>query len=161
MTKLAIVPGSFDPFTNGHLDIVERGAKIFDEILVTVFNNQAKSPLFTVEERVNLIKESTKHLPNVKVDSSDFLLMDYATEKNAKAVIRGLRAISDFEYEMQITSMNRKLNKDIETFFIMTNNQFSFLSSSMIKEVAQYNGNITGLVPEIVELELKKKFNFT
>ncbi|MEJ8765621.1 MULTISPECIES: pantetheine-phosphate adenylyltransferase [unclassified Oceanobacillus] len=161
MTKLAIVPGSFDPFTNGHLDIVERGAKIFDEILVTVFNNQAKSPLFTVEERVNLIKESTKHLPNVKVDSSDFLLMDYATEKNANAVIRGLRAISDFEYEMQITSMNRKLNKDIETFFIMTNNQFSFLSSSMIKEVAQYNGNITGLVPEIVELELKKKFNFT
>ncbi|MEI3597015.1 MULTISPECIES: pantetheine-phosphate adenylyltransferase [unclassified Oceanobacillus] len=161
MTKLAIVPGSFDPFTNGHLDIVERGAKIFDEILVTVFNNQAKSPLFNVEERVNLIKESTKHLPNVKVDSSDFLLMDYATEKNANAVIRGLRAISDFEYEMQITSMNRKLNKDIETFFIMTNNQFSFLSSSMIKEVAQYNGNITGLVPEIVELELKKKFNFT
>lgn len=161
MTKLAIVPGSFDPFTNGHLDIVERGAKTFDEILVTVFNNQAKSPLFTVEERVNLIKESTKHLPNVKVDSSDFLLMDYATEKNANAVIRGLRAISDFEYEMQITSMNRKLNKDIETFFIMTNNQFSFLSSSMIKEVAQYNGNITGLVPEIVELELKKKFNFT
>ncbi|GGN49157.1 pantetheine-phosphate adenylyltransferase [Oceanobacillus indicireducens] len=160
MSKLAIVPGSFDPFTNGHLDIVERGAKTFDEILVTVFNNQAKSPLFTVEERVNLIKESTKHLPNVKVDSSDFLLMDYAAEKNANAVIRGLRAISDFEYEMQITSMNRKLNKDIETFFIMTNNQFSFLSSSMIKEVAQYNGNITGLVPEIVELALKKKFNF-
>ncbi|MCF3942537.1 pantetheine-phosphate adenylyltransferase [Oceanobacillus alkalisoli] len=160
MSKLAIVPGSFDPFTNGHLDIVERGAKIFDEILVTVFNNQAKSPLFSVEERVNLIKESTKHLPNVSVDSSDFLLMHYATEKKADAVIRGLRAISDFEYEMQITSMNRKLNKDIETFFIMTNNQFSFLSSSMIKEVAQYNGDITGLVPEIVEESLKKKFNF-
>ncbi|MCG5103594.1 pantetheine-phosphate adenylyltransferase [Oceanobacillus alkalisoli] len=160
MSKLAIVPGSFDPFTNGHLDIVERGAKIFDEILVTVFNNQAKSPLFSVEERVNLIKESTKHLPNVSVDSSGFLLMHYATEKKADAVIRGLRAISDFEYEMQITSMNRKLNKDIETFFIMTNNQFSFLSSSMIKEVAQYNGDITGLVPEIVEESLKKKFNF-
>lgn len=160
MSKLAIVPGSFDPFTNGHLDIVERGANIFDEILVTVFNNQAKSPLFSVSERVNLIKESTKHLSNVKVDSSDYLLMQYATEKNADAVIRGLRAVSDFEYEMQITSMNRKLNKDIETFFIMTNNQFSFLSSSMIKEVAQYNGDISGLVPEIVELELKKKFNF-
>ncbi|MCM3739152.1 pantetheine-phosphate adenylyltransferase [Oceanobacillus luteolus] len=160
MSKLAIVPGSFDPFTNGHLDIVERAAKIFGRVIVTVFNNQAKSPLFSVEERVRLIKESTKHLPNVEVDSSNFLLMHYATEKNADVVIRGLRAVTDFEYEMQITSMNRTLNKDIETFFIMTNNQFSFLSSSMIKEVAQYNGNISGLVPEVVEQALKKKFNY-
>lgn len=160
MSKLAIVPGSFDPFTNGHLDIVERAAKIFGRVIVTVFNNQAKSPLFSVEERVRLIKESTKHLPNVEVDSSNFLLMHYATEKNSDVVIRGLRAVTDFEYEMQITSMNRTLNKDIETFFIMTNNQFSFLSSSMIKEVAQYNGNISGLVPEVVEQALKKKFNY-
>lgn len=160
MSKLAIVPGSFDPFTNGHLDIVERGAKIFSNILVTVFNNQAKSPLFSVEERVELIKESTKHLPNVSVDSSDILLMDYAREKKANAVLRGLRAVSDFEYEMQITSMNRKLNKDVETFFIMTNNQYSFLSSSMIKEIAKYNGDISGLVPDVVDIALKRKFNF-
>lgn len=160
MSKLAIVPGSFDPFTNGHLDIVERAAKIFGNVIVTVFNNQAKSPLFTVEERVKLIEESTKHLPNVKTDSSDFLLMHYAKEKNADAVIRGLRAVSDFEYEMQITSMNRVLNKDIETFFIMTNNQFSFLSSSIVKEAARYNGNISGLVPDVVEDALKKKFNY-
>ena len=158
MGKLAIVPGSFDPFTNGHLDIVERGAKIFTEVIVTVFNNKAKSPLFSVEERVNLVKESTKHLPNVTVDSSDYLLMDYAREKQADVVLRGLRAISDFEYEMQITSMNRKLNVDVETLFIMTNNQYSFLSSSMIKEVAEYHGNISGLVPEVVEQALKEKF---
>ena len=158
MGKLAIVPGSFDPFTNGHLDIVERGAKIFGEVIVTVFNNKAKSPLFSVEERVNLVKESTKHLPNVSVDSSDYLLMDYAREKQADVVLRGLRAISDFEYEMQITSMNRKLNVDVETLFIMTNNQYSFLSSSMIKEVAEYHGNISGLVPEVVEQALKEKF---
>ncbi len=160
MGKLAIVPGSFDPFTNGHLDIVERGAKIFDEIIVTVFNNEAKTPLFSVEERVQLIEESTKHIPNVSVDSSDFLLMHYAAEKNADAVIRGLRAVSDFEYEMQITSMNRKLNKEIETLFMMTNNKYSFLSSSIVKEAAKYNGNISGLVPEVVEQALKKKFNF-
>lgn len=160
MGKLAIVPGSFDPFTNGHLDIVERGAKIFDEIIVTVFNNEAKTPLFSVEERVQLIEESTKHIPNVSVDSSDFLLMHYAEEKNADAVIRGLRAVSDFEYEMQITSMNRKLNKEIETLFMMTNNKYSFLSSSIVKEAAKYNGNISGLVPEVVEQALKKKFNF-
>lgn len=160
MTKLVIVPGTFDPFTNGHLDIVERGSKLFENILVTVFNNDSKSPLFSVEERVQLIKESTKHLPNITVDSSDFLLMDYAREKNAVAVLRGLRAISDFEYEMQITSMNRTLNIDVETFFIMTNNKYSFLSSSMIKEVAKYNGNINGLVPDVVEKALKKKFNF-
>lgn len=160
MTKLVIVPGTFDPFTNGHLDIVERGSKLFENILVTVFNNDSKSPLFSVEERVQLIKESTKHLPNITVDSSDFLLMDYAREKNAVAVLRGLRAISDFEYEMQITSMNRTLNIDVETFFIMTNNKYSFLSSSMIKEVAKYNGNINGLVPDVVEKALKKKYNF-
>ncbi len=160
MSNLVIVPGSFDPFTNGHLDIVERGAKIFSDVVVTVFNNQSKSPLFSVEERVELIEESTKHLPNVSVDSSDILVMDYARDKKAKAVLRGLRAVTDFEYEMQITSMNRKLNKDVETFFIMTNNQYSFLSSSMIKEIAEFNGDISGLVPEVVEVALKRKFNY-
>ena len=115
---------------------------------------------YSMEERVQLIEESTKHIPNVSVDSSDFLLMHYAAEKNADAVIRGLRAVSDFEYEMQITSMNRKLNKEIETLFMMTNNKYSFLSSSIVKEAAKYNGNISGLVPEVVEQALKKKFNF-
>lgn len=159
MGKLAICPGSFDPITNGHLDIITRTSKIFDEVIVAVFNNESKSPLFTVEERMHLMKEATKELPNIIVDSSANLLMDYAKEKNAAAVVRGLRAISDFEYEMQITSMNRKLNPEVETLFMMTNNQYSFLSSSMIKEAAQYNGDISGLVPEVVEIALKKKYN--
>jgi len=160
MGKLAICPGSFDPITNGHLDIITRTSRIFDEVIVAVFNNEAKSPLFTVEERMHLLREATKHLPNIIVDSSANLLMDYAKEKNATAVVRGLRAISDFEYEMQITSMNRKLNPEVETLFMMTNNQYSFLSSSMIKEAAQYNGDISGLVPEVVEVALKEKYNY-
>lgn len=126
MSKIAVCPGSFDPITNGHLDIVRRGAEIFEEVIVVVFKNQSKSPLFTVEERIELIKEATKDLPNVSVDESKGLVVDYAKEKNASAILRGLRAVSDFEYEMQITSMNRKLNADIETLFMMTNNQYSF-----------------------------------
>ncbi|RLL45220.1 pantetheine-phosphate adenylyltransferase [Oceanobacillus piezotolerans] len=160
MGKLAICPGSFDPITNGHLDIITRASKIFDRVIVAVFNNQAKSPLFTVEERMRLLEEATSDLPNITVDSSDHLLMDYAKEQNADAVVRGLRAISDFEYEMQITSMNRKLNPEIETLFMMTNNQYSFLSSSMVKEIAKYNGDISGLVPDTVRAELKRKFNY-
>lgn len=159
MGSLAICPGSFDPITNGHLDIITRGSKIFDHVIVAVFNNQSKTPLFTVEERLDLIRKSTSHLPNVSVDSSDHLLMDYAREKKADVVIRGLRAVSDFEYEMQITSMNRKLNPEVETLFMMTNNQYSFLSSSMVKEAAKYDGNVTDLVPEPVVHALKEKFN--
>lgn len=158
MGKLAICPGSFDPVTNGHVDIIERASKIFDEVIVAVFNNEAKSPLFSVEERMELLRESTKYLPNIIIDSSDHLLMDYAKEKHADAVIRGLRAVSDFEYEMQITSMNKKLNPEIETLFMMTNNRYSFLSSSMIKEAAKYHGDISGLVPEIVQAALKEKY---
>lgn len=158
MTRLAICPGSFDPVTYGHLDIIKRGAKIFDHVIVAVFNNQSKDPLFTVEERIELLKESTKELSNVTVDSSNSLLMDYAKSKNAQAIIRGLRAVSDFEYEMQITSMNRHLYEDIETFFMMTKNQYSFLSSSIVKEVAKYRANVSEMVPQVVQEALKKKF---
>lgn len=158
MGKLAICPGSFDPITNGHLDIIERASGIFDQVIVAVFNNEAKSPLFSVQERMDLIKESTSYLPNISVDSSSHLLMDYAKEKNADVVIRGLRAVSDFEYEMQITSMNRKLNPEVETLFVMTNNQYSFLSSSMVKEIAKYHGDISGLIPEVVQSALREKF---
>lgn len=156
--KLAICPGSFDPITNGHLDIITRGAKIFDEVIVAIFYNSSKSPLFSIEERIDLIEKATADLPNVSVDVSEGLLVDYAREKNAHAILRGLRAVSDFEYEMQITSMNKKLEPDIETFFMMTNNQYSFLSSSIVKEVAQYNGNINDLVPKPVAKALLEKF---
>jgi pantetheine-phosphate adenylyltransferase len=158
LTSIAVCPGSFDPITYGHLDIIRRGAKVFDNIYVSVMNNSSKNPLFSVDERINLIREVTKDLPNVKVDEHSGLLMNYAKSVNANAIIRGLRAVSDFEYEMQITSMNRVLNDEIETFFIMTNNQYSFLSSSIVKEVAKYNGDISSLVPPVVEKALRKKF---
>lgn len=158
MASIAVCPGSFDPITFGHLDIITRGAKVFDEVYVSILNNQSKKPLFSVEERIHLIKEVTKDIPNVKVDSFQGLLVDYAKNVGANAIIRGLRAVSDFEYEMQLTSMNRFLNNEIETFYIMTNNQYSFLSSSIVKEVAQYQGSITDLVPAKVEEALKLKF---
>lgn len=159
VASIAVCPGSFDPITYGHLDIIRRGAKVFDKVYVSVMNNSSKNPLFSVEERINLIKEVTKDLPTVTVDEHSGLLVDYAKSVKANAIIRGLRAVSDFEYEMQITSMNRVLNDEIETFFIMTNSQYSFLSSSIVKEVSKYNGNISELVPPIVEAALNKKFN--
>ncbi|HSJ37204.1 MAG TPA: pantetheine-phosphate adenylyltransferase [Planococcus sp. (in: firmicutes)] len=159
MNKVAVVPGSFDPITMGHLDIIKRASKIFDEVKVVVMNNSSKNPLFNLEERIGLITEVTNSIPNVSVDSFGGLLIDYAVEVKANSIIRGLRAVSDFEYEMQITSMNRFLNEDIETLFMISNNQYSFLSSSIVKEVAKYNGSITGLVPEAVEKALKKKFD--
>ncbi|AJH20809.1 MULTISPECIES: pantetheine-phosphate adenylyltransferase [Bacillus] len=158
MTSIAISSGSFDPITLGHLDIIKRGAKVFDEVYVVVLNNSSKKPFFSVEERLELIREATKDIPNVKVDSHSGLLVEYAKMRNANAILRGLRAVSDFEYEMQITSMNRKLDENIETFFIMTNNQYSFLSSSIVKEVARYGGSVVDLVPPIVERALKEKF---
>lgn len=158
MTQIAIVPGSFDPVTNGHLDIIERAAKTFQEVHVAVMNNSSKKPLFTVEERVALIQEAISKYDNVKIDTSSGLLIDYAQEVNASVIVRGLRAISDFEYEMQITSMNRVLDESIETFFVMTKSQYSFLSSSIVKEVARYGGDVSTLVPPHVNVALMKKF---
>jgi pantetheine-phosphate adenylyltransferase len=158
VARVAVCPGSFDPITLGHLDIITRAAKVFDELYVVVLNNSSKKPLFSVEERIELIEQVTKGIANVKVDSFQGLLVDYAESVNADAIIRGLRAVSDFEYEMQITSMNRVLSDKIETFFIMTNNQYSFLSSSIVKEVAKYDGKITELVPPEVEQALLTKF---
>lgn len=157
MASIAVCPGSFDPITYGHLDIITRGAKVFDKLYITVLNNSSKKPMFTVEERIELIREVTQDIPNVVVDSFQGLLMDYAKSVNANAIIRGLRAVSDFEYEMQITSMNRVLDENIETFFIMTNNQYSFLSSSIVKEVAKYDADISELVPKPVEKALQEK----
>ena len=137
METIAICPGSFDPVTLGHVDIIKRGATVFDKVIVGVLHNLNKKPLFTVEERVELLQESVKDIENVTVDSFNGLLTDYAHKVNATAIIRGLRAVSDFEYEMQNASINRKLADDIETLFIMTNNQYSFLSSSIVKEVAK------------------------
>lgn len=159
MSSIAVCPGSFDPITYGHLDIIKRGAKVFDQVYVCVLNNSSKQPLFSVDERCELIRQVTKEIPNVVVESYKGLLIDYVREKNAQAILRGLRAVSDFEYEMQITSMNRVLDENIETFFMMTNNQYSFLSSSIVKEVAKYKGNISELVPEVVEVALKNKFS--
>jgi pantetheine-phosphate adenylyltransferase len=155
---IAVYPGSFDPVTNGHLDIIQRAAKHFDHVIVAVLNNTNKKPLFSVEERKQLLMEVTRHLPNVEVDSFRDLLVTYMTKKNASIIIRGLRAVSDFEYELQLASMNSKLNEKIETFFMMTNPQYSYLSSSIVKEIAQFHGNVADLVPECVEKALKAKF---
>jgi len=159
MKRIAVCPGSFDPITNGHIDIIQRGAKVFDELYVVLLNNSSKHPLFSVDERLALIKEVTSHIPNVKVDTSQGLLVDYAKSIKADAIIRGLRAVSDFEYEMQITSMNKVLDDYLETFFIMSKNQYSFLSSSIVKEVAKYNGDVSDLVPPLVNEALKNKYN--
>ena len=148
--KIAIYPGSFDPITNGHLDIIERASKMCDKLIVSVIYNPNKNPLFTLEERKKLIEESVKDYPNVSVDYFSGLLIEYAKENQATAIIKGLRAISDFEYELQMALMNQKLCPSIETIFLMTTSEYSFLSSSLIKEVASLGGCIKGLVPKNV-----------
>lgn len=158
MTKrIAVVPGSFDPITLGHIDIIKRSAKIFDEIHVSVLKNGSKKGLFSTEERVELIKEAVQDVPNIVVHSFHGLLVDFCEEINANTIVRGLRAVSDFEYEMQLTSMNKKLDDDIETLYMMTNNHYSFISSSVVKEVAQFDGDISEFVPENVNKALKEK----
>ncbi len=158
MTIKAVCPGSFDPVTYGHLDIIQRTAKIFDHVIVAVLNNSSKKPLFTVEERIELLKKVTKGIPGVEIDAFDGLLIDYMNRKGANTIVKGLRAVSDFEYELQMAAINRKLDDSIETFFMMTNNKYSYLSSSIVKEVAKYNASVSDLVPPEVEEALRKKF---
>jgi pantetheine-phosphate adenylyltransferase len=159
MKKIAVYPGSFDPITFGHLDIINRALKIFDEVVIAVARNERKSPLFSVEERVDLIKSVMKQNERVKVDTFDGLLVDYARSRKAQAIIRGLRAISDFEYELQMAQINRGISKDVETVFLMTSVFYSFLSSSIVKEVHSLKGPIDGLVPPLVKKALDEKLN--
>ncbi len=157
--KTAIYPGSFDPLTNGHIDIIERGLKIFDKVIVAIMHNPAKTCLFSVEERLEMIKKSFKNNKNILVDSFDGLVVDYARRHNAVALLRGMRAISDFENEFQMALMNRRLNRDIQTVFLMTGLRWIFTSSSIIKEVAMFGGDITGMVPSPVKCRMEKKFS--
>lgn len=156
--KIAVYPGSFDPVTNGHLDVIERALKIFDKVIVAVGDNPGKKPLFTVDERIEMLKESTKNIKNAEIDAFDGLMLDYVKKKGSNVIIRGLRAVSDFEFEFQRALMNRKVTKDIETIFIMTKGSYVFLDSSIIKEMAMFGGCIRGLVPKIVEKKLKEKY---
>ena len=153
----AIYPGSFDPVTNGHIDIIKRAAAISDELIVGVLQNKAKTPLFSVEERVIMLREVTKNLKNVKIVTFEGLLIDFAAQMDAKVIVRGLRAITDFEYELQMSQTNRKLNADIETLFLTTSLEYSFLSSTTVKEVASFGGDITQFVPEFVAEQITEK----
>ena len=153
----AIYPGSFDPVTNGHIDIIKRAAAISDELIVGVLQNKAKTPLFSVEERVIILREVTKNLKNVKIIPFEGLLIDFAAQMDAKVIVRGLRAITDFEYELQMSQTNRKLNADIETLFLTTSLEYSFLSSTTVKEVASFGGDISQFVPEFVAEKVTEK----
>jgi pantetheine-phosphate adenylyltransferase len=157
MTR-AIYPGSFDPVTFGHIDIIERASKICDELIVGVLNNSAKQPLFSVGERVSMLEEVISHIPNVKVESFDGLLADYARKTDASLIIRGLRAVTDFEYELQIAQTNRALNENMDTVFFTTNIKYSYLNSTTVKEVAFYGGDVSKFVPPHIIVKLNEKF---
>ena len=152
-----IYPGSFDPITYGHLDIIKRCSSKFDKVIVGVLSHSSKKVIFTIDERVELIRKCTKELKNVEVDSFSGLLIDFAKQKNCPNIVRGLRAVSDFEYEMQMALVNRKLYPELETYFMVSGNQYSFLSSSIVKEIAMLNGNISCFVPKVVEEKLVNK----
>lgn len=156
--KRAIYPGSFDPVTLGHIDVIERASKLFDHLIIGVLNNSAKTPLFSAEERVKMLKEVTKDIPNVEILSFGGLTVDFARECNARALVRGLRAITDFEYELQIAQLNHVIAPGIDTVFLTTNLQYAYLSSSSVKEVAAYGGDISKFVTPYVENEVHKKF---
>ncbi len=159
MQQIVVYPGSFDPVTNGHLDIIKRASSVFDKVIVAVFRNPRKEPLFTMDERVELLSNVTKKIDNVSIDSFTGLTIDYVKSKNAIAIIRGLRAISDFEGEFQMASLNKELDGNVETIFFMTDTKYAYLSSSVVKEVAQFGGNIIDLVPMGVKEALEKKFS--
>ena len=154
---VAIYPGSFDPLTNGHVDIIQRGSRFFDRIVIAVLLNLEKAPLFTVPERVSIAREVFREWPNVEVDTFDGLLVDYARRKGASVIVRGLRAVSDFEYEMQMALMNRRLNQEVETVFMMPAEPYTYVSSRLVKEVVALGGTVHGLVPEVVEARLRDK----
>ncbi|HXY52510.1 MAG TPA: pantetheine-phosphate adenylyltransferase [Terriglobales bacterium] len=156
---IAIYPGSFDPPTNGHLDLIERGSKIFDELVVAILRNPEKAPLFSVAERVSMLEQLTEPFRNVRVDTFDGLMVDYAARVEATCVLRGIRAISDYEYELQMALMNRKLRPELETVFMMPADKYSYLSSRLVREVAQVGGSVRGLVPERVEQGLHAKLD--
>lgn len=158
MIKLALYPGTFDPVTNGHIDIIQRASELFDKIVVTVARNLSKTPLFTTEERVFLLKESLKNFNNVTVDSFDGLVVDHAHSVNACAIIRGLRAVSDFEYEFQMALMNRKLAADISTVFLMPNEKYTYLNSSIVRNLSQFGSDVSEFVPDVVQDALIKKY---
>ncbi|HJY85510.1 MAG TPA: pantetheine-phosphate adenylyltransferase [Candidatus Acidoferrales bacterium] len=153
----AIYPGSFDPVTNGHLDLIERGTKIFDRLIVGVLRNLEKDPLFPLAERLEMLRETTRAWPSVEVDVFDGLLVDYARQRNARVILRGIRAVSDYEYELQMALMNRKLESQIETVFMMPAEAYSYLSSRLVREIARLGGSLEGLVPPVVEQRLRTK----
>jgi pantetheine-phosphate adenylyltransferase len=155
----AIYPGSFDPPTNGHLDLIQRGSKIFEELIVAILRNSEKVPMFSVGERLEMLKELTKDLPNVRIDTFHGLMVEYAKSMNAICVLRGIRAISDYEYELQMALMNRKLEPTLETVFMMPADKYSYVSSRLVREVAQAGGPVKGLVPEVVEQKLREKLD--
>ncbi|HYW44944.1 MAG TPA: pantetheine-phosphate adenylyltransferase [Bryobacteraceae bacterium] len=155
--SIAIYPGSFDPITNGHLDLIQRGARLFDKLIVSILRNDAKEPLFSVEERIEMLREVVHVYPNVDVDSFDGLLVDHAAARSATVMLRGIRAISDYEYELQMALMNRRLDPRLETVFLLSHEAYSFISSRLVKEVFGLGGNITGLVPPPVEARLKRR----
>ena len=157
--KLAIYPGTFDPITNGHLSVIKRALKIFDRVIVAILKNPQKQPLFSLRERIYMIKEAVKGLKNVEVDHFDGLLVDYVASKKTNIIIKGLRAMSDFEYEFQMALMNRKLNREIQSVFLMTDYKWFYISSTIIKEAARFGGDIRGLVPQVVHEMLREKFN--
>ncbi len=155
--RIAIYPGSFDPLTNGHLDLIERGSSIFQHLIVAVLRNPEKDALFTITERCEMLEEMTRRYKNVSVETFDGLLVDYARHKHARVILRGIRAISDYEYELQMALMNRKLDPELETVFMMPAEQYSYLSSRLVKEIFHLGGSVAGLVPEIVEQRLHHK----
>lgn len=157
--RIAVYPGSFDPITNGHLDIIKRASKLYDKVIVGVLDNINKKPLFDADSRKGMIERVTSDIANVECDAFSGLLVDFLKQKNAAVIIKGLRTVADFEYEFQMALLNKALNPEFETVFMMTNSQFSYISSSMVKEVAKYSGRLEGLVPEEIIPDIREKYN--